>query len=296
MKTGYLRTRDGAHIYYEDRGEGIPILFVPGHMCTVRFFDRCAALLEREFRVIAMDPRGFGNSSKVLHGNTVARHCDDIHELIEYLELEKTVLLGWSLGGSLVMMYAHKYGEGCLGAVGLLDCALFPFSEEEWNRYGARDYDMEKWFRKYGLWLDEPEVYCQNFIKRVGAGMSEPERELVRREIKKTPPWIGYAIHTDWCHTDTEQYLKDLTVPVYIAAGEDTGMSRHYLEQVGERGELHEFLEGGHAFFWNQAERFEQSLEQFIRRKTAGGTACWGTDSNFKRGSLNENIVAHGSL
>ena len=264
MKKGYLTTTDKARIYYEDRGDGIPVLFVPGHMCTSRFFLQNAEDLSQHYRVITMDPRGFGNSSKVLHGNDVERHCDDICELIEYLGLENTVLLGWSLGGSVVMMYFHKYRGAHLSAVGLIDSALFPFSDASWNTYNARDYDMDGWYGKYGGWIKDAEGYYENFMCRIDKGMKQGEREILKQEIEKTPPWIGFAIHTDWCHTDTEQYLKELTVPVLLVAGEDCGMLRHYKEQLRVYSELYELETGGHAMFLTERVRFNGMLRSFI--------------------------------
>ena len=270
MKKGYLTTTDKARVYYEDRGNGIPVLFFPGHMCTSRFFEKNAESLSQDYRVITMDPRGFGNSSKVLHGNDVERNCDDVGELIEYLGLEHTVLLGWSLGGSVVMMYFHKYHGLHLSAVGLIDSALFPFSEASWNTYNARDYNMDEWCGKYGVWLKNTEAYYDNFIRRIDRGIDPKERELLQREIEKTPPWIGFAIHTDWCHTDTEQYLKELTVPVLLVSGEDIMMGRHYKERICVYSELYEFETGGHAMFITEDTRFNRILRNFIGNVIAG--------------------------
>lgn len=263
MKKGYLTTTDKARIYYEDRGEGIPLVFIPGHMCTSRFFKKNAEALSQSYRVVTMDPRGFGNSSKVLHGNDVERNCDDIKELIEFLGLEHVVLLGWSLGGSFVMMYAHKYHEKHLGALGLIDAALFPFSRAAWNTYRARDYNMDEWCCKYGVWITDTELYYNNFIRRIDRGMTSEDREELGREVEKTPPWIGFAIHTDWCHTDTEQFLKELTVPVLLISGEEISMGRHYKGQIRAYSELHEFETGGHAMFWTECGQFNEILTNF---------------------------------
>ena len=270
MKSGYLTTSDNARIYYEERGKGEPILFVPGHMCTVRFFDKNAAELERYYRVIVMDPRGFGNSSKVLHGNSVARHAKDIGELITFLHLEQVTLLGWSMAGSAVVTYARQSESKHIKALGILDAALFPFSSGDWNSYAARDYNMEDWNEKYGMWVTDPERYYDNFLSRLSCGLNAEDLDMIRAEIKKTPPWIGYAIHTDWCHTDTEQYLDELTVPVFLAFGELTDgrsrMGRRYYEKLSSYRELHEFGNGGHIFFWADSRNFNLKLIEFIKK------------------------------
>ncbi|MBO6235379.1 MAG: alpha/beta hydrolase, partial [Schwartzia sp.] len=88
VKKGYFKTSDGARIYYEDQGEGDPILIVPGHMCTTKFYAHNAPELAKTNRVVCIDNRGFGSSSKPLHGNSIERNADDIAELIDFLGLE----------------------------------------------------------------------------------------------------------------------------------------------------------------------------------------------------------------
>ena len=269
MKRGFFTTSDMARIYYEDRGEGDPILFVPGHMCTTKFFERNASALEKTNRVICMDNRGFGSSSKPLHGNDVRRHAEDIKELIDFLELDNVMLLGWSLSGSIVTLYAHMFAGWKLKGIGLVDACLFPFSPEEWNSYTAKNYNMDEWNRKYSLWHTDIAAYVNNFVARMDRYLSTDEIQTIKDEIVKTPPWIGFALHSDWCHTDAEALLKELTVPVLIVSGESKGhgyaMGRHYYEEIRTYRELHEFDKGGHLLFYVESEKFNRILLEFMR-------------------------------
>ena len=79
-KRNFFTASDGAHIYFEDVGQGLPILMVPGFLCTTKFFEKNALALSDEFRVVTMDPRGQGYSSKTCGGNTLKRHAQDIRE------------------------------------------------------------------------------------------------------------------------------------------------------------------------------------------------------------------------
>ncbi len=105
----YLETKDGAKIYYEDHGEGQPIVLVHGWMCSSRFWQKNVPGLANEFRVVTPDLRGHGNSSKVLTGHTIKQYARDIRELIEDLALQNIVLVGWSLGGPVVLSYYEQY-------------------------------------------------------------------------------------------------------------------------------------------------------------------------------------------
>lgn len=274
MEKNYLKTSDGAYLYYEVSGEGEDtILFVPGHMCTTKFFQKNVDYLKRKHRVVTMDSRGFGNSSKPLHGNCIERHANDIRELILHLDLDRVVLSGWSLSGSVVTTYAHKYACDRLKGLVLLDCCLFPFSPEDWNSYNSKNYNMDDWNRKYRLWYTDTERYINNFVARMEDGLSVEEVAMVREEIGKTPPWIGFALHSDWCHTNCVPMLRELTVPAIIFSGESLGhratMGEHYASLIPTYCEHHVFASGGHVLFMAEAETFNQKLEDFIARISA---------------------------
>ena len=130
-KNNFFRTSDGACIYFEDQGEGTPIILVPGFLCTTRFFQRNVPELSKHYRVITMDPRGQGYSSKTLQGNQIKRHAQDIRELVEHLKLKDAILLGWSVAASVVVTYAADYQEYGLAGLALVDGSLYPFSGEE---------------------------------------------------------------------------------------------------------------------------------------------------------------------
>ncbi len=273
MKKGYYETTDGAFLYYEDTEVGEATIFlVPGHMCTTKFFQKNVAALKERYRVVTFDCRGYGNSSKPLQGNCIERHADDIHELMAYLGLSKVLLMGWSLAGSAIMTYAHKYHMERLVGLGLLDCCLFPFSPAEWNSYNSKNYNMDDWNHKYRLWYADPETYLDNFCNRMKGELNEEDLRMVREEIKKTPPWIGFALHSNWCHRDCTKYLRELTVPVIIFSGTSKGhtpsLGKYYVTQIPTYCEHHVYDHCGHMLFWSQAERFNQEVEAFMEKVT----------------------------
>ena len=270
MKKGFITTSDKARIYYEDVGSGDPIVFVPGFMCTTKFFAHNVEAFSATNRVVCMDNRGFGNSSKPLHGNSVDRHADDIRELIEQLDLERVTLVGWSLSGNIVVSYAAKYKCDRLKCLGIIDSTLFAFSPEPWNTYGARDYNMDVWNAKNTLWYTDFNQYIENFVARMSREVDEKACDLIRREIVKTPPWIGLALHSDWCHTDSVSLLTEITVPVIFFTGLSEGhgfeMGRHYQSLVKTDCELHEFEKGGHIMFMAFPDLFNRKLGDFINK------------------------------
>ena len=102
-KDNFLQVSDGAWIYFEDYGKdkGDPILILHGYLCSSKFFYKNIEALSADHRLVLMDWRGHGSSSKCLHNLTMDRCAKDVHELIEHLGLEDVTLLGWSMGSSV---------------------------------------------------------------------------------------------------------------------------------------------------------------------------------------------------
>jgi len=102
-----------------------PILFIHGwsqnHLCWSKQFE---SPLADEFRLVALDIRGHGQSEAPLDEEaytTGALWADDVKNVIEALELERPVLVGWSYGGLIISDYVRKYGDdeiACVNFVG----------------------------------------------------------------------------------------------------------------------------------------------------------------------------------
>ena len=58
MKQGYFNTADSAHLYYEVRGNGRPLVLVHGWQCSHLFWQRNVDELAKDFTVVTLDLRG----------------------------------------------------------------------------------------------------------------------------------------------------------------------------------------------------------------------------------------------
>ena len=78
-------TSDGTRLHYLEAGpaEARTVLFVPGWTMPAWIFDRQIAALEARFHVLALDPRGQGQSEVAPHGYAHLRRGRDVAELIE---------------------------------------------------------------------------------------------------------------------------------------------------------------------------------------------------------------------
>lgn len=114
-------------IYYTDQGSGQPVVLIHGFPLNGESWGKQqAALLDAGYRVIAYDRRGFGASSKTGSGYDYDTFAADLHALMEDLDLDEAVLVGFSMGTGEVARYLARYGSGRVAKAAFLG-SLEPF-------------------------------------------------------------------------------------------------------------------------------------------------------------------------
>jgi non-heme chloroperoxidase len=114
-------------IYYEDHGTGAPVVLIHGYPLDGHSWERQErVLLQAGYRVIAYDRRGFGQSSQPTIGYDYDTFAADLRALLEHLDLNQVVLVGFSMGTGEVTRYLGKYGSARVKKAALLG-AIPPF-------------------------------------------------------------------------------------------------------------------------------------------------------------------------
>lgn len=268
----YLETNDGAKIYYEDQGEGQPILLVHGWLCSSRFWQKNVPELADKFRVVTIDLRGHGNSSKTLAGHTIGQYARDVRQVIERLGLQDAVLVGWSLGGPVVLSYCQQYSrDSRLKALGLVDSTPFPFSPADWNSHALRNYSYDGMNATLAVYTADPRKFAVAFTNRMFKQKpSDAETDWVVAEMMKTPMWIAEAVYSDFVMSDLAKTLPSVKVPVIVFAANSgvfcngIAMGKAIAGQV-PHGTFIPFEDAGHMLFYEQPQKFNAALAAFIK-------------------------------
>lgn len=114
-------------LYYEDHGAGQPVVLIHGYPLNGRSWEKQeAALLAAGYRVIAYDRRGFGHSSQPTIGYDYDTFANDLHVVIETLDLHDAILVGFSMGTGEVARYLKKFGSARVSKVAFL-ASLEPY-------------------------------------------------------------------------------------------------------------------------------------------------------------------------
>jgi non-heme chloroperoxidase len=114
-------------LYYEDHGQGRPIVLIHGYPLSSRAWDKqVPVLLEAGHRVITYDRRGFGKSSQPAYGYDYDTFAADLNTLLTELDLTDVTLAGHSMGTGEVTRYLGTYGSARI-AQGVLISPIPPF-------------------------------------------------------------------------------------------------------------------------------------------------------------------------
>ncbi len=270
-RTAWLPMTDGALVWYSDTGgAGQPLVLVHGWMMSSRIWRKNAAELAKNFRVVTVDFRGHGSSSKVLHGHTLARYAQDLREVILHLRLARPALAGWSLGGVVVMEYWRQFGNAAsVLALALIDSSLGPFADGDWNAFRMKSGKMDDMTASFRAMRADPEGFARTFNT---AMFKDPPREedlaWLCDETSKTPPWIASAIHSDFGMHNYEPLLPGVTVSGAVFSGvffseKNLAMGEHFASRM-PKGRYFKYADAGHLLFFEQPERFNRELTEFV--------------------------------
>lgn len=101
---------DNIETYYYMEGEGEPLVFVHGFGTKYQGWDFQISYFKKKMKVIALDNRGVGKSSRPDYPYTIDMFVEDIKALLDHLSIQdKIYLCGISLGGMIVQNFAIKY-------------------------------------------------------------------------------------------------------------------------------------------------------------------------------------------
>ncbi len=104
-----MTTVAGLRLYYESCGQGFPVVVVPGLGADSRLFRAFAQQLSDFNRVVVLDPRGSGQSDKPEGPYSIDQMTDDVRGLIAALGLGVCDLVGYSMGGRVVLNLAANH-------------------------------------------------------------------------------------------------------------------------------------------------------------------------------------------
>lgn len=106
-----------ADIHYHVHGEGEPLLLITGFSGDLYNWKKAIPLLEKRYQVIAFDNRGSGLTEDDGTPFTMDDLADDAAGLLDTLGIEKSHVVGWSMGGNVAQLVAMRHPRRVGGLV-----------------------------------------------------------------------------------------------------------------------------------------------------------------------------------
>jgi pimeloyl-ACP methyl ester carboxylesterase len=134
---------DGVTLRYRDAGTGAPVVLIHGYSTSLETMIPLAEALGPSHRTIAMDVRGFGQSSKFADASRFGpAMVDDVVRLMDHLKVDRAHLIGHSMGALIAAQVGAKYPDRVRSAT-LIAAPFYP--------------DKATFTRESGRWVTELE-------------------------------------------------------------------------------------------------------------------------------------------
>jgi pimeloyl-ACP methyl ester carboxylesterase len=271
-------------------------VFLAGLGHTAHVFDAFAPLLTDTYHVIGITRRGFGASSQPDSGYDIPTLVNDIRIVLDSLHIARAILIGHSLGGDEMTLFARRYPESAAALV---------YIEAAYNRVSARDslavYTAPESETPPPTAADSAsaEAYRVYYERASGVRMPPSEIEAMylwtpdgRLNGHVTPGWIyGRIVNSlrDPDYSDIEVpalavYGTDYPVtelfPDYRARDPETqaamrtyheaslridGLSRDYFQSRMARGRVVEIRNAGHSVYITHASQVASAIKRFLK-------------------------------
>jgi non-heme chloroperoxidase len=211
-------------IYYEDHGDGRPVILIHGYPLNGRSWEKQhRVLLDAGYRVIAYDRRGFGNSSQPTVGYDYDTFAADLNALIEHLDLSDVALVGFSMGTGEVTRYLGTYGSARASKAALLG-AIPPFLLKTDDNPEGVDQSVFDGIRA-AVVADRP-AYFKAFLDNFynvdvlgGTRISEQAWQASFNVAVAASPFAADACVPTWL-TDFRADLPKIDVPTLLVHGD----------------------------------------------------------------------------
>jgi 3-oxoadipate enol-lactonase len=256
-------TVNGAEIYYEDVGQGFPLLFLHGLTFDTRMWTDQVAALSEKYRCVSLDFRGHGHSATTGTEYSLEQFAEDAYGLLKELGIEQAHVAGLSMGGMVAMRLALAHPE-VVRSLMLLDTSAHAQDPERASQYQTMAQIIKEQGSEAVVQGVIPIFFSPAFIQ------GQPQKlEAFREQFRKIDGEGNYrATLAVTRRRDIREDIKGIGVPTLVIVGEedlptpvDEAESIHR-QIAGSR--LEKIAGAGHMTPLEQPEKVTALLEDFL--------------------------------
>ncbi len=273
-----LELKDG-RIFYETYGEkGRWVVLIHGAWASHEWWKEQIPVLSTRYRVLALDVRGHGRSSRLRRPSSVKKFSEDLHELLTHLNVEEAALIGWSMGGLISLQYTVDHPEVVRALVLIASRAhkkrrgYDPLKEYLEKLAETMAFSLSSPF-EFFMALDNKEYYMREFRREVEDMFTEKaSEELIdwaMRAIQVNSPEDLVNVSLSIKDFDLSAKLSEIKVPtLIIAGGRDRMVPLSLTEKLKEipNSEMVVFPDAGHYLLLEEPEKVNACLMSFLQK------------------------------
>jgi len=267
----YVKAKDGVDIYYEVSGRGAPFLFLSETACDGAVWNLYQAPeFARDHRVVILDYRGTGLSSKPSIKYSTDMFADDAAIVLDHLGLEGAVVCGHSMGGRVAQLLALNHPRKVSQLILASSGAAHPGDRGIPLRIAKEMVEMgyQRYVREHTMVVGWTEIYARNHMNLI-------EKYLQVRMANLCPVEFYFRHVLARQEHDTSARLKDIEVPTLIFVGDDD----HFVVSDMSHRSGAEILANGianaklvvlpgerHSYFYSEPENVHGMIREFWKR------------------------------
>jgi len=244
VETGYAPV-NGIEMYYAIYGSGEPLILLHGGLGHSDVWGNQIPELAKTYKVIALDSRGHGRSSRNADPYSYALMAKDVVAAMDYLKIDKASILGWSDGGIIGLDIAINYPDRLN--------RLYAFGANT-NVAGLKpDIDKNATFNAY--------------IERMAGDYKRLSKTPTEFDAFVTQIAQMWASQPDY----KPEQLAKITTPVAISDGEhDEAIRQEHNVEMSKAipgAELIILPGASHFAFWQKPDEFNAAVIEYLGKK-----------------------------
>jgi pimeloyl-ACP methyl ester carboxylesterase len=283
----YVTTKDATtgedvQLSYKDYGQGRPVVLIHGWPLSKDMWEyQIDDLVNAGLRVVKYDRRGFGKSDKPWNGYDYDTFAADLHAIMEKLDLQDAVLVGFSMGGGEVVRYLSRFGSDRVSRVVLI-ASVVPFMlKTPDNPHGVDESmfaDIIAGIKKDRIgFLDDfgKMFFGVNLIKHP---VSTPLLEYYRGLASVALPRATVQCVLAFGHTDFRNDLQAVTVPTLLIHGDADKIvpmegSSDLVAKLLPQAQYNVYEGAPHGLFYTHREQLNTDLVRFCTTGISTGAS-----------------------
>lgn len=200
-------------IHYDKSGEGIPIVFIhPPAMGRIVF--RFQEELNRYFTIIIPDLSGTGDSIGAEHKVTIEGYAKEVKALLEYLNIRKAVICGYSAGGSVAQEFVLRFPDMALGLI-----LISGYSEVQSLGF--------KYEHLAGMYFVKKFPALLRYVIASSHTDDSSFRDEINRHMKKANHNMWFQFYEQSLHYNCTERLQEISVPLLLMYGAKDFSNQH---------------------------------------------------------------------